>query len=163
MGIRATFAIALLAALNVGATAVDATAQGIEGTYRFVSRDLPDGTVVEPPAIQGLITWTEGYRNFNIYWEEPDGTPVSIGYIAEYELTDDTYTETSRYRWTTEGTGGEPVYDLEPETGTGSVMREEGRITIDLPLANEPTIVFEDGTLTATEPGVFVDHWEKVD
>ena len=37
----------------------------IEGTYRLVSRDLPDGTKQVPPAIDGLITFTRGYRNFN--------------------------------------------------------------------------------------------------
>lgn len=133
----------------------------LEGTYRLVSRDLPDGTTVTPPDLQGLITFRDGYRNFNIYWTDADGNATSIGIIAEYELADDTYTETNVYTLLNEpGTG--VTYDLEPTSGSSAVTRAEGSLSMSLPLRDEPDIVITADGLTATIEGEFVDHWERV-
>src|SRR5687767_4376955 len=40
----------------------------IEGTYKLISRQLPDGTIQVPPDIMGLMTYTKSYRNFNMMW-----------------------------------------------------------------------------------------------
>lgn len=137
---------------------------GMEGTYRLVSRDLADGTALTPPAIQGMLTYTEEYRNFNIYWTGPDGKRFSIAYVAEYELTEDTYTETSIYHMVNDEIGGAGLtYHLSPETGSAPVTRGEGTISMKLPLWDEPSVVFDSDGLTATREGAFVDHWERVD
>jgi hypothetical protein len=49
------------------------SAPSIEGTYRLVSRQLPDGTVLKPPDIMGLLTYTKSHRNFNIVWKDATG------------------------------------------------------------------------------------------
>lgn len=134
----------------------------LEGTYRFVSRDLPDGTTVSPPDIQGLLTFDDGYRNFNIYWTDAEGNPTSISVIAEYELSGDTYTETNVYTMVNEP--GEGLrYDLEPTSGSSPVVREEGSLSLSLPLRGEPDVVVTADGITATLEGEFVDHWERVE
>lgn len=136
----------------------------IEGTYRLVSRDLPDGSTVSPPDIQGMLTYTEDYRNFNIYWTGPEGKRFSISIIAEYELTEDTYTETNIYRMVNDEVGGAGLsYDLSPQSGSSPATRENGSVAIDLPLWDEPSVVFTSDGATATREGVFVDHWERVE
>ena len=135
----------------------------LEGTYRLVSRDLPDGTTVEPPDTQGLLTYTDGYRNFNIYWKDAGGNPVSLSIIAEYELTDDTYTETNVYTMVNDPAAGGLSYDLEPTSGSAPVTRGEDSISMKLPLRDEPDVVVTADGLTATREGEFVDHWERVE
>ncbi len=133
----------------------------IEGTYRLVSRDLPDGTTVSPPDIQGLLNYVDGYRNFNIYWTDAEGNATSISVIAEYELTEDTYTETNVYTMVNDSTG--VSYDLAPTSGSAPVTVGEGTLSFTLPLRDEPAVVFTDDGLTATGEGEFVDHWEEVE
>ena len=134
----------------------------LEGTWRLVSRDLPDGTTVGPPDIQGLLTYADGYRNFNIYWTDGDGNPTSISVIAEYELTEDTYTETNVYTMVNEAAAGDVSYDLAPTTGSAPVTRGEGTLSMTLPLRGEPGVIVTAEGLTATREGEFVDHWERV-
>ncbi|MGH7563804.1 MAG: hypothetical protein ACREK5_05220 [Gemmatimonadota bacterium] len=136
----------------------------LEGTYRLVSRDLADGTTVTPPDIQGMLTFTDRYRNFNIYWTDADGNATSISIIAEYELTEDTYTETNIYTLTNDEIGGTGVsYDLSSTSGSSPVTRGDGTLSMTLPLRDEPAVVFTDAGLTATREGAFVDHWEEVE
>jgi len=49
------------------------SAPSIEGTYKLSSRKLPDGTVLKPPDIMGLLTYTKSHRNFNIVWKDATG------------------------------------------------------------------------------------------
>ena len=48
------------------ASAASAQTPSIEGTYQLMSRKLPDGTVLKPPDIMGLQTYTKSHRNFNL-------------------------------------------------------------------------------------------------
>ena len=112
----------------------ESSPSGIQGTYRLVSRDLPDG------------------KRF------------SIANIAEYELTEDTYSETSLYRMANDEIGGAGFsYDVSGKSGSAPVTRENGRIAFGLPLWGEPSVVFTAEGFTATREGAFVDHWERVD
>ena len=43
-----------------------ASAPSIAGTYRLVSRQLPDGTMLRPPEVMGLFTYTRTHRHFNM-------------------------------------------------------------------------------------------------
>ncbi len=136
----------------------------IEGTYRLVSRDLADGTQQVPPQIHGLLTYTEEYRNFNIYWADDAGKRMSISSIATYSLTDDAYTETSIYYMVNDEIGGAGLsYDLSGQSGSSPITAEDGGIAFSLPLFDEPNVVYEDDGFTASREGVFVDHWEEVD
>jgi hypothetical protein len=70
-----------------------AQSPNIEGTYRLASRTLKDGTVIKPPEIVGLQTYTKQYRNFNINYKSPDGKVTSRSLVAEYTLTSEEYAE----------------------------------------------------------------------
>jgi hypothetical protein len=135
----------------------------IRGTYRLVSRDLPDGTKQVPPNIVGLITFTSKYRNFNIYWKGANGKPVSISNIATYQLTAKEYRETNIYYLVNDESAGKGLnYELSATSGASPASINGTRIKMKLPLHDEPTVVFEGNRLTATKEGAFVDHWVRV-
>lgn len=135
----------------------------IKGTYRLVSRVLPDGSKQVPPNIVGLITFTTKYRNFNIYWKDANGKSVSISNIATYQLTGKEYRETNIYYLMNDEAGGKGLsYDLSATSGTSPVAIKGTRLEIQLPLHDEPRVAFDGNRLTATREGIFVDHWERV-
>jgi hypothetical protein len=135
----------------------------IKGTYRLVSRDLPDGTKRVPPNVTGLITFTRKYRNFNIYWTGANGKPVSVSNIATYELTEKEYRETNVYFFVNDEAGGKrPTYDLSATSGGSPTTIKGARVEIKLPLHDEPRVVFDGDNMTATRVGAFVDHWMRV-
>src|SRR5919108_1641352 len=55
--------------------AITASAQipSIEGTWQFVLRKFPDGTVLKPPDIMGVFTYTKTHRNFNLVQKDATG------------------------------------------------------------------------------------------
>ncbi|MGH7166601.1 MAG: hypothetical protein ACREIS_13875 [Nitrospiraceae bacterium] len=135
----------------------------IEGTYRLVSRELPDGTKQGPPVVVGLITFTKEYRNFNVHWKDAKGKSFSVSNIATYTLTDKEYSEKSLDFMVNDEIGGKGIsYDPSNPTGSSPVTVKEGRIEFQLPLHGEPSLVFEGNKFRATRPGVFIDYWEKV-
>jgi hypothetical protein len=154
------------AALGLTQTATAAgpmKAPSIDGTYRFVSRDLPDGTKQQPPDVVGLITFSHGYRNFNVYWHDAQGKRFSISYVASYKFTGKEYSEKSLYMMVNDEIGGKGIsYDLTGPSGKAPVTVDGARISFQYPNYGEPAVVFEGDTMTATRAGVFVDHWEKV-
>ena len=146
-----------------GAVVAESSPSSLEGTYKLVSRDLPDGTKQFPPDVVGLITYTKKYFNFNVYWKDADGKHSSVSYVGSYKLTDNEYSEKSIYRLVNDETGGKKLrYDLLSESGTAPVTRKNGRIEFTLPLRDEPKIIFEGNKITAIKEGVFVNHWERV-
>ena len=138
-------------------------APSIEGTYKLVSRELPNGTKQGPPDVLGLITYTKEYRNFNVYVKDTTGQSFSISSISTYKLTDKEYSEKNIYYMVNDEVGGEEVtYDLSGSTATAPVSVKDKRIEFQLPLHGEPAVVFEGDKLTATRKGAFIDHWERV-
>ncbi len=135
----------------------------IEGTYRLVYRELPDGTKQGPPEVVGLLTFTKEYRNFNVHWKDAKGKSFSVSNIATYKLTDKEYSEKSLDFMVNDEMGGKGIsYDPSSATGSSPVTIKEGRIEFQLPLHGEPSLVFEGDKFKATRPGVFIDYWEKV-
>ena len=135
----------------------------IEGTYRLVSRDLPDGTKQVPPSIVGLLTFTEHDRNFNIYWKDAGGKAMSISSISTYQITNKEYRETNVYYLVNDEIGGKGLsYDLSGSSGISPVAIKGTRIETKFPLHGEPNVVFEGNKMTATSERAFVDHWERV-
>lgn len=153
------------AALGIGqtATAQPAMAPNIDGTYRFVSRDLPDGTKQMPPDVVGVNSFSHGYRNFNIYWHDAQGKRFSISYIASYKFIGKEYSEKSLYMMVNDEIGGKGLsYDLTGPSGKAPVTVDGARISFQFPNYGEPAVVFDGNGLTATRAGAFVDHWVKV-
>jgi len=165
---RADFALASLSLLFLTGAVVPPAPKppSLEGSYRLASRDLPDGSKQVPPAIDGLITYTKGYRNFNIYWKDASGKLFSVSSVATYDLTPKEYREKSIFFLVNDEIGGKGVsYDLSGESGASPVTITGMRVEMQLPLHGEPQIAFEGNRVTATGKGAFgtfVDHWERV-
>jgi hypothetical protein len=136
-------------------------AVSIDGTYKLVYRELPNGTKEMAPNVEGLMTLKNGYRNFNIYWKDEKGNPVSISSIATYKFTPNEYSEKSLYETMNNG-DGKPTYDLSGVSGQSPVSVKDGRISFRFPNHNEPSVVIDNHGMVATNPGAFVDHWERV-
>jgi hypothetical protein len=169
VGIGAALALGACAPTEDAATQETAAAQesavpSIEGTYRLVARELPDGTRIVPPDVVGLLTYTKQYRNFNIMWQDADGNRLSISYIARYSLTDTDYSEESVYRMVNDEISGAGItYDLSGTSGSSPVTITDGRVELTLPLYGEPNVAFDGQGVTAWSEGEFMDYWERVE
>jgi hypothetical protein len=134
----------------------------VEGTWRLVARDLPDGTHITPPQVMGMFSLAKGQRNLNVLWYTPEGKPASYSLMSTYTLTNREYTETLLFSiFNDPGNPQTPIYNLSAETKTMPVTSEGRKISIKLPF-DAPTVEFDGDRLTATVEGVFVDHWEKI-
>ncbi|HWR82629.1 MAG TPA: hypothetical protein VN285_04950 [Candidatus Deferrimicrobium sp.] len=156
--------VLVLVALIGIAVSSESKQPSIEGTYKLVSRKLPDGTVKTAPDVIGLMTFTQTHRNFNVAWKDDQGKPMSFALIASYSLTDSSYTETVLYSLTNiEGSGKGATYSFGSQAKSAPVTVEGGKVRFMLP--NEPIpieAVFEGDKGTATSAGAFIDFWEKI-
>ena len=131
--------------------ALSASAQtpSIEGTYQLVSRTLPTGTVLKPPAIMGLFTYTKTHRNFNIVIKDATGKFYSYSLVSTYTLTPTAYSETRLFSILNDQPGGKDiVYDLSGKTQSVPVTMEGGRSQFELPF-DPPSAAFEADKVTA--------------
>ena len=155
-------AMSMLVALMIGALCFAGEQPTIEGTYKLISRQLPDGTMQKPPQIMGLLTYTKSHRNFNIVWKDAAGKFFSYSLASTYKLTPTEYSETLLFSILHDQIGGQDIVDdLSGKSQSVPVPMEGGRIQFKLPF-DPPTVVFEGDKLTATAEGRFVDVWEKV-
>lgn len=139
----------------------------IEGTYKLVRRELPDGTTQFPPSLKGLYTYTRDYRNFSIVWKDENDKYYSESYAAKYKLTESEYSETSEYLFINDEIGGKGLtYDLSNRIAKSVASVEGSRISFELPQEFEKafsvTIEIEGNNMKATGKDLFVDYWEKV-
>ena len=147
----------LVTALLLLASAALAQAPSIEGTYRLVSRTLRDGTVVKPPDIMGLQTYTKTYRNFNILSRDAGGQLVSRSIVATYSLTPTEYVETTLFHIFVRGPEIHREVATPPQRS--SVTLDNGRLQFR---TEQRVTVYEGNRFTATSPAS-VDAWEKVE
>lgn len=155
--------VLVVAAIGAVTTESQSTQPNIEGTYRLVKRDLPNGGSQQAPAVIGLMTFTRECRNFNIYWNGEGGKRFSISAISKYSLDADTYRETNVYYLVNDEIGGKGLsYDLASDSRSSPVTRSQAGIEFQLPLHGEPKLVFTDKGFTASREGEFVDHWERI-
>jgi hypothetical protein len=156
----------LPSALIVLLFAISASAQApsIEGIYKLISRQLPDGTMLKPPdIIMGSWTYTKSIRTFNSVRKDGTGKFNSLSLVSTYKLTATEYTETLLFSIRTDQIGGKDiVYDLSRKTQSVPVKIEGGRIQFKLPF-ERPTVMFEGNKMRAAVEGGFVDVWEKVE
>ena len=139
----------------------------IEGTYKLVKRELPDGTTQFPPQLKGFYTYTKEYRNFSILWKDENDNYYSESYAAKYKLTDSEYLETSEYLFINDEIGGKGIkYDLSNRIAKSVVSVDGNRISFELPQDFEKalsvTLEFEGNKMIATGKDLFVDYWEKI-
>ena len=144
--------------------AITASAQtpSIEGTYQRISRQLPDGTILRPPEIMGLCTYTKSHRNCNIVQKDATGKFSSNSGVSTYTLTATEYSETRLFSIVNDQIGGKDiVYNLSSETRSAPVTVEGGRIQFKNPFSLR-SVVVEGNKWTSTREGSSVDVWEKV-
>ncbi|MCX6833083.1 MAG: hypothetical protein NT028_13315 [candidate division Zixibacteria bacterium] len=154
----------LLSALAIASEPPKATAKNpsIEGTYRLVTRTLPDGTKMTSPDIIGLLTFTKTHRNFNIVWKQPDGKKFSLSIVSTYKLTDKDYTETLLYvLQNDEITGKGLTYDFSGQSKTVPISMSGGSIKIKLPF-DPATVTFSGNKIIGVAESMFTDDWEKI-
>lgn len=140
------------------------SAPSIEGTYTLISRQFPDGTMLRPPEVMGLWTYTKTHRNLNVIRKDATGKCASFSLMSTYTLTGTEYRETVLFSIRTDQIGGKDlVYDLSGQTRSAPVTVDGGRIQFTLPF--EPrALVFEGNQVTATAANnANVDIWEKVE
>lgn len=148
-------------AADAPAATAHADTPNITGTYELVKRVLPDGKEVLPPAIGGLYTVTHGRRNFNVFWTDKDGKPVSLSIVAQYTLTGGKYCEQAAF-WL-QNNLGKPGTSNEPPAAAkdcSPVTIKAGKVSFQP--AGEPALSFDKEGLTATQAGQFVDYWKKL-
>ncbi|GAB4324403.1 MAG: hypothetical protein Kow0074_17360 [Candidatus Zixiibacteriota bacterium] len=134
----------------------------LEGTWIATHRELPDGETVKPPHIVGLLTFRDGYRNFNLMWKDSNGNPFSISAISRFTISDTAYTEESVYFMASDGSSGEPpMYDVSGQKGSSPITKDGNAYTWKMPLFNEPSLTVEGDKIIAHGDG-FVDHWTRV-
>ena len=145
------------------AIAASAQTPSIEGTYQLVSRKLPDGTMLHPPVLMGLCTYTKSHRNFNFVRKDAAGKFNSYSLVSTYKLTATEYSETLLFSILNEQIFGKDiVYDLSGKTQSVPVTMEGGRLQFKPPFDPLVVLVFEGNKITATLEGRWVDVWEKV-
>ena len=136
----------------------------IEGTYTLISRQFPNGTMLRPPDVMGLWTYTKTHRNLNVIRKDATGKFASFSLVSTYTLTATEYSETVLFSIRTDQIGGKDlVYDLSGQTRSAPVTVDGGRLQFTLPF--EPrALVFEGNQVTATAANnANVDIWEKVE
>ena len=140
------------------------SALSIEGTYTLLSRQLPDGTMLRPPAIMGLVTYTKRHSNFNLVQKDATGKFASLSSVSTDTLTATEYSETVFFSIRTDQIGGKDiVYDLAGQTHSVPVTVAGGRIQFKSPFTRR-SFVFEGNTWTSTpENHANVDIWDKVE
>lgn len=133
----------------------------IVGTYKFVSRTLPDGTVLKPPMVNGIQTFTKDDRNFNIMWADKDGKRFSFSVYSTYKFTDKDYTESIIFGIMNDEISGKGLTYITDQTKTAPITYDGKKLEFKLPF-DPPAVTFEGNKMTATAEGMFTDTWEKV-
>lgn len=162
-GLRSYLAATLFGLWACGsASTALAQSSELEGTWRLVMRELPDGKKILPPDVLGLSSYANGHKNQNVVWKTPDGKVASLSGISMVRLTDNEYSETVLYSRLVDPSNPQGMaLNVSGETKTVPLKREGGRIQYQLPFA-PPTVVVEGDRVTAIAEGVFIDHWERV-
>ena len=152
----------LIASLFISFTlCASAYAENPDGSYRLVMRKLSDGTVLTPPAVQGMGTFKNGVYQLTIFWRSPDGKPASLSRLSKWTWAETEVAATPLAFMLDDGSGKPPVYVWGGETVRVPVTRQGTRVSHQHPL--DPVFMVWDGDKeTATIEGVLVDTWERV-
>ena len=138
-----------------------AYADNPDGTYRLVMRKLSDGTVLTPPAVQGMGTFKNGVYQLTLFWRTPDGNTAALSRLSIWKWSETEVTATPLAFMFDDGSGKGPVYEWGGEPKRVAVTRQGARVSHPHPL--DPVFMVWDGDKeTATIEGVLVDTWERV-
>lgn len=139
-----------------------ASTPSIAGTYRFAYRQFENGTRQQPPMVNGLMTFTDGYRNLNIMEHDARNRIVILTSVSRYSLTDSVYAEHLQYSVSaTFGQNGRLAVDSNRDESVPVTTGADGSISFR-ELVNGLRLTFTADSMTVTMPGTFVDHWARV-
>ncbi len=127
----------------------------IEGIYVLQSRELPDGTVLTPPAVAGVYILSDGYMSLNRAAKDKDGNVTSRSAVGTYKISGSTYSLELIYNAVNDGTGIK--YDFDKKSGSSEMVMADGNVEMQIP-------PFENlyGSFTAMSRGNYIDRWKKV-
>ena len=154
--LRHLFACLIIAA----AFLATAHADGMDGTWRLVKRQLPDGSVLTPPAVYGRSTTNNGVNHLLVFWPTPDGKSASLSSMSKWEWSAAEVAVTPMVLVFDEGNGKPPLYLVGGDVKRSPLQREGGKVSYQHPL-DPPFMVVEGDRSVATVKGAFVDYWER--
>ncbi len=161
MNHSASFRLMLLAIMLSLTLCASGYAQEPNGTYRLVMRKLADGTVLTPPALQGIGTFKNGVYQLTLFWHTPEGKTAALSRISEWTWYETEVVAKPVAFMFDDGSGKPPIYEWGGEVKRVPVKREGTRISHQHPL--DPVYMIWDGDKEiASIEGVFEDHWERV-
>ncbi len=171
----------LMIAVGFGCT--DRLAQmqrACQGTWVLKSRQLPDGTLLSFPQIQGVMSWVpidsrKAHVTVNVLVEGVGRTSRRFDYAAStYEISTSAITRKRhlliRQGYRASANMPVAVYSI-AKTAKGKVTVEDEGIRFyhaaELGKQNTPqgegfSQLFRGGAMVASYPGAFTDTWEKV-
>ena len=161
MGFSTSISRHLVACVLFALCAGLAYADNPDGTYRLVRRTLADGTVLTPPAVQGMGTFKNGVYQLTLFWRTPEGTTAALSRLSEWRWSETEVAAKPLALMFDDGSGKPPIYEWGGETRRAPVTREGSRVSHPHPL--DPVFMVWDGDKeTASIEGVLVDTWERV-
>ncbi|NUO84233.1 hypothetical protein HUU05_29520 [candidate division KSB1 bacterium] len=138
-------------------------APNLEGTYKLITRQLPNGKMQTAPEVIGLITYTKTHKNFNVMWKGANGKLHSYSLVSTYKLTDTEYQETVLYSVVTDEAGGQKInYDLSGHSRSVPLSVNGSRLEFKMPF-DASSVVFDQHWITTKTEGVYTDYWERVE
>ena len=151
-------ALLITASFCITSQAADFTS--IEGTYVLESRQLPDGTILTPPAIAGLYVLSEGYMSLNRAAKDTQGNITSRSAVGTYTISGSTYSLELIYNAVNDGT--KISYDFDKKSGSSEMTMVDGNVEMKIPLVDNLYGSFSPDSFTAMTRGEFIDKWVKV-
>ncbi|MEK9149939.1 MAG: nuclear transport factor 2 family protein, partial [Candidatus Desantisbacteria bacterium] len=133
------------------------------GTWQLVSRELPNGTILKPPQIAGMIIDTGKYNCISVI-DSLDGKKLHLYSNAGiYEFSGSTIRGTDLLLADIlQGSDGK--YDTQSKKYEQKISVDGGKISFKLDYSEMISEMIIDGdTWTHTASGVFKDTWKKVE
>jgi len=152
-----------MALVLLTAVAVLAESPALQGTYKLVSRQLPDGTTKSQPDVMGLLTFTSTHRTLNVVWKGPNDIISTYSLASTYKLESGKYTEKVLFSSLNDHMAGQkPTYDLVAKNQTVRVVTGE-MAAAEKPHVDVPTMIIDGNKITTTAEGSFIDTWERIE
>lgn len=134
----------------------------MDGKYVLVERTLPDGTVQQPPMVNGFMSYEDNVRTMNMNWSDESGQH-SVSYVGVFDFSKYEYAERN-VAFVQSSPNSSLIQNFEDFTGTSEVVYTKDGVRFNFPIHSENVRVkmTEDGFITTAE-GKFTDHWKKVE
>lgn len=138
-------------------------APNLEGSYKLIMRQLPDGSMHTAPEINGLLTFTKTHRNLSLVWQDAQSKLHSHTVVSTYKLTATDYSETILFGVENDAAGAQKTnYDLSGQSRSVPLVAIGNRVELKLPF-DQSAMTFDENWITTKVEGKFTDYWERVE